>query len=55
MEAFKRVYDEVSSKGNDSPQMPDPEIDVENEGDYKKDIRSMDDVRKEELVENEKK
>ena len=54
MEAFKRVYDEVSSKGNDSPQMPDPEIDVENEGDYKKDIRSMDDVRKEELVANEK-
>ena len=55
MEAFKRVYDEVSSKGNDSPQVPDPEIDVENEEDYKKDIRSMDDVRKEELIENNKK
>jgi len=50
---FKKAYNAYMEKNK----LPDEvaEIEVENEEDYKKNIRSMDDVRKEELVENEKK
>ena len=50
---FKKAYNAYMEKNK----LPDEvaEIEVENEDDYKKNIRSMDDVRKEELVENEKK
>ena len=50
MEAFRRVYDEVSNKGNEAPQMPE-ESDPSEVGEFK----SMDDVRKAEIAENEKK
>ena len=48
MEAFKRVYDEVSNQGNDNPQMPkeaDPEADTT--------VKTMEQVRKEEIKANE--
>jgi hypothetical protein len=47
MEAFKRVYDEVSNKGNDSPSLPDeaPKADTT-------DIQSIENA-KEEIKENE--
>ena len=49
---FKKAYNAYMEKNK----LPDEvaEIEVENEEDYKKNIRSMDDVRKEELVANEK-
>ena len=48
MEAFKRVYDEVSNKGNDTPTLPD-EADPEADST----IKSMEQARKEELKANE--
>ena len=48
MEAFKRVYDEVSNKGNENPTLPDeanPEADTT--------VKSMEQVRKEEIKANE--
>jgi hypothetical protein len=48
MEAFKRVYDEVSNKGQDNPVMPkeaDPEADTT--------VKTMEQVRKEEIKANE--
>ena len=50
MEAFRRVYDEVSNQGNDNPQMPkeaDPEADTT--------VKTMEQVRKEEIKANEDK
>ena len=50
MEAFKRVYDEVSNKGNDTPELPneaDPEADST--------VKTMEQVRKEEIKANEAK
>ena len=48
MEAFKRVYDEVTNKGNDTPALPeeaDPEADST--------VKTMEQVRKEEIAANE--
>ena len=50
MEAFKRVYDEVSNKGNDTPEMPD-EADPEADST----VKTMEQVRKEEIKANEAK
>ena len=50
MEAFKRVYDEVSNKGNENPEMPDDKDPEAMPG-----VKKMDDVHKEELIENNKK
>ena len=50
MEAFKRVYDEVSNKGNDRPQLPDeadPEANAE--------VRLIEQGRREEIKDNEAK
>ena len=48
MEAFKRVYDEVSNKGNDTPELPD-EADPEADST----VKTMEQVRKEEIAANE--
>ena len=48
MEAFKRVYDEVSNKGNENPEMPDDKDPEAMPG-----VKKMDDVRKEEIAANE--
>ena len=48
MEAFKRVYDEVSNKGNDTPALPD-EADPEADST----VKTMEEVRKEEIKANE--
>tara|TARA_R110002167_G_scaffold349420_1_gene561280 strand:- start:230 stop:1417 length:1188 start_codon:yes stop_codon:yes gene_type:complete len=50
---FKKAYNAYMEKNK----LPDEiaEIEVENEEDYKKSIRSMDDVHKEELIENKEK
>ena len=48
MEAFKRVYDEVSNKGNDSPTLPD-----ESDPQADSTVKNMDDIRKEEIKANE--
>ena len=48
MEAFKRVYDEVSNKGNDTPALPD-EADPEADST----VKTMEQVRKEEIAANE--
>ena len=48
MEAFKRVYDEVSNKGEDNPKMPE-ESNPEADGT----VKSMEQARKEELKANE--
>ena len=50
---FKKAYNAYMEKNK----LPDEvaEIEVENEEDYKKNIRNMDDVRKEELIENKEK
>ena len=48
MEAFKRVYDEVTNKNNDTPTLPneaDPEADST--------VKTMEQVRKEEIAANE--
>ena len=48
MEAFKRVYDEVTNKNNDTPTLPeesDPEADST--------VKTMEQVRKEEIKANE--
>ena len=50
MEAFKRVYDEVTNKNNDTPTLPeeaDPEADST--------VKSMEQLRKEELEANKEK
>jgi len=50
MEAFKRVYDEVSNKGNDTPTLPE-----ESDPDDYPGVKSMDARRKEELEANKEK
>ena len=50
MEAFKRVYDEVTNKNNEAPQMPE-----EADPDDYPGVKKMDDRRKEELEENKQK
>ena len=48
MEAFKRVYDEVSNQGNDTPQLPD-----ESDPEADSTVKTMEQVRKEEIKANE--
>ena len=48
MEAFRRVYDEVSNKGNENPSLPE-----EADPDAMPGVKKMDDRRKEEIAANE--
>ena len=48
MEAFKRVYDEVTNKNNDTPTLPD-----ESDPEADSTVKTMEQVRKEEIKANE--
>ena len=48
MEAFKRVYDEVTNQNNDTPKLPD-----ESDPEADSTVKAMEEVRKEEIKANE--